>query len=64
MGLSLFVGVQIKVDQAGGEASEFSICCDNCDKWFHGKCVKITPARVEGIKRYKCPSWSSKRARP
>ncbi|KAH1109923.1 hypothetical protein GYH30_009027 [Glycine max] len=47
-----------------GEASEFSICCDNCDKWFHGKCVKITPARVEGIKRYKCPSWSSKRARP
>ena len=42
---------------------EFWICCDICEKWFHGKCVKITPARAELIKQYKCPSCSNKRAR-
>uniref|UniRef100_A0A7N0ZV87 PHD finger protein ALFIN-LIKE n=1 Tax=Kalanchoe fedtschenkoi TaxID=63787 RepID=A0A7N0ZV87_KALFE len=46
-------------------ADEFWICCDICEKWFHGKCVKITPARAEHIKQYKCPSCSSnKRPRP
>ncbi|XP_030530082.1 PHD finger protein ALFIN-LIKE 4-like isoform X2 [Rhodamnia argentea] len=45
-------------------ADEFWICCDVCEKWFHGKCVKITPARAEHIKQYKCPSCSNKRARP
>ncbi|XP_019425140.1 PREDICTED: PHD finger protein ALFIN-LIKE 4-like isoform X2 [Lupinus angustifolius] len=43
---------------------EFWICCDICEKWFHGKCVKITPARADHIKQYKCPSCSNKRARP
>ncbi|KAL5982797.1 PHD finger protein Alfin1 [Asimina triloba] len=42
---------------------EFWICCDICERWFHGKCVKITPARAEHIKQYKCPACSSKRAR-
>ncbi|KAH0460102.1 hypothetical protein IEQ34_010765 [Dendrobium chrysotoxum] len=47
------------------DADEFWICCDVCEKWFHGKCVKITPARAEHIKQYKCPSCSSnKRSRP
>ncbi|KAK4427380.1 PHD finger protein ALFIN-LIKE 5 [Sesamum alatum] len=46
-------------------SDEFWICCDICEKWFHGKCVKITPARAEHIKQYKCPSCSSnKRPRP
>ncbi|KAG0485573.1 hypothetical protein HPP92_009652 [Vanilla planifolia] len=45
-------------------SGEFWICCDVCERWFHGKCVKITPARAEHIKQYKCPSCSSnKRAR-
>jgi hypothetical protein len=44
-------------------ADEFWIGCDICEKWFHGKCVKITPARAEHIKQYKCPSCSNKRAR-
>ncbi|CAA7400787.1 unnamed protein product [Spirodela intermedia] len=44
-------------------SDEFWICCDICERWFHGKCVKITPARAEHIKHYKCPSCS-KRARP
>ncbi|KAI3443590.1 hypothetical protein Pfo_000255 [Paulownia fortunei] len=45
-------------------SDEFWICCDLCERWFHGKCVKITPARAEHIKQYKCPSCSNKRARP
>ncbi|KAF8406845.1 hypothetical protein HHK36_005966 [Tetracentron sinense] len=45
-------------------SDEFWICCDICEKWFHGKCVKITPARAEHIKQYKCPACSNKRARP
>ncbi|KAK4395083.1 Polyadenylate-binding protein-interacting protein 4 [Sesamum angolense] len=45
-------------------SDEFWICCDMCEKWFHGKCVKITPARAEHIKQYKCPSCSNKRPRP
>ncbi|KAH0450808.1 hypothetical protein IEQ34_021500 [Dendrobium chrysotoxum] len=46
-------------------SGEFWICCDVCEKWFHGKCVKITPAKAEHIKQYKCPTCSSnKRSRP
>ena len=44
-------------------SDEFWICCDICEQWFHGKCVKITPAKAELIKKYKCPSCSSKKAR-
>ncbi|KAI0492953.1 hypothetical protein KFK09_027229 [Dendrobium nobile] len=46
-------------------SGEFWICCDVCEKWFHGKCVKITPAKAEHIKQYKCPTCSNnKRSRP
>lgn len=45
-------------------SDEFWICCDMCEKWFHGKCVKITPAKADQIKHYKCPSCSNKRPRP
>lgn len=46
-------------------SDQFWIFCDMCEKWFHGKCVKITPAKAEHMKQYKCPSCSSnKRARP
>ncbi|XP_077224371.1 PHD finger protein ALFIN-LIKE 7-like isoform X2 [Tasmannia lanceolata] len=44
-------------------SDEFWICCDVCERWFHGKCVKITPARAEHIKQYKCPACSNKRAK-
>ncbi|ERN05231.1 hypothetical protein AMTR_s00007p00077270 [Amborella trichopoda] len=44
-------------------ADEFWIGCDVCERWFHGKCVKITPAKAENIKQYKCPSCSSKKGR-
>ncbi|GAB2283963.1 PHD finger protein Alfin1 [Dionaea muscipula] len=42
---------------------EFWICCDVCEVWFHGRCVKITPAKAQHIKQYKCPGCSSKRVR-
>lgn len=43
---------------------EFWICCDMCEQWFHGKCVKVTPAKAELIKQYKCPACSNnKKAR-
>lgn len=45
------------------QTAEFWIACDMCENWFHGKCVKITPARAEHIKQYKCPSCSNKRMR-
>ncbi|OVA19152.1 zinc finger protein [Macleaya cordata] len=44
-------------------SDEFWICCDVCEVWFHGACVKITPAKAEHIKHYKCPTCSNKRAR-
>ncbi|KAL6558634.1 PHD finger protein ALFIN-LIKE 5 [Orobanche minor] len=45
-------------------SDEFWICCDICERWFHGKCVKITPAKAEHIKKYKCPACGNKRPRP
>ncbi|KAJ1288686.1 hypothetical protein BS78_02G107000 [Paspalum vaginatum] len=44
-------------------SSEFWIACDICERWFHGKCVRITPARADQIKHYKCPECSSKKIR-
>ncbi|KAJ6803669.1 PHD finger protein ALFIN-LIKE 2-like [Iris pallida] len=44
-------------------SNEFWIGCDICERWFHGKCVKITPAKAESIKQYKCPNCSSKKGR-
>ncbi|XP_047340684.1 PHD finger protein ALFIN-LIKE 4-like [Impatiens glandulifera] len=45
-------------------SDEFWICCDICETWFHGKCVKITPTKAEHMKQYKCPACSNKRPRP
>ncbi|KAF9207497.1 hypothetical protein BGZ49_000312 [Haplosporangium sp. Z 27] len=33
----------------------FMICCDKCDSWMHGPCVKITKAFSTGIDDYYCP---------
>ncbi|KAJ1703770.1 hypothetical protein LUZ63_003549 [Rhynchospora breviuscula] len=42
-----------------GANDEFWICCDLCERWFHGRCVKVTPAKAEHIKQYKCPDCTS-----
>lgn len=44
-------------------ANEFWIGCDICERWYHGKCVKITPAKAEYIQQYKCPSCSTKKGK-
>ncbi|KAJ4720075.1 PHD finger alfin-like protein [Melia azedarach] len=44
-------------------SDQFWIGCDVCERWYHGKCVKITPAKAESIKQYKCPSCSTKKGR-
>ncbi|XP_055828700.1 PHD finger protein ALFIN-LIKE 4-like isoform X2 [Solanum dulcamara] len=67
-------GIEKDVEEEQGETlcglcggkyaeDEFWICCDHCETWFHGQCVKITPAMAEYIKQYKCPPCSSKRSR-
>ncbi|CAN6721740.1 unnamed protein product [Malus baccata var. baccata] len=42
-------------------ANEFWIGCDICERWYHGKCVKVTPAKAEYIQQYKCPSCSTEK---
>ena len=44
---------------SGYHANGFWICCDVCDRWFHGKCVKITAAQAERIEHYECPECCS-----
>ncbi|MBA0813937.1 hypothetical protein Gohar_027752, partial [Gossypium harknessii] len=44
----------------GYNSDEFWIGCNNCERWYRGKCVKITPAKAEMIKVYKCPSCQKK----
>ncbi|CAL0328286.1 unnamed protein product [Lupinus luteus] len=46
------------------KTNEFWIACDICERWFHGKCVKMTPAKADSIKHYKCPTCSLRRGRP
>ncbi|TYG64230.1 hypothetical protein ES288_D06G091300v1 [Gossypium darwinii] len=45
-------------------SDEFWICCDICERWYHCKCVKITPTKAVQIKLYKCPSCGNRRGRP
>ncbi|KND04184.1 uncharacterized protein SPPG_01618 [Spizellomyces punctatus DAOM BR117] len=35
---------------------EFWIACDECDKWYHGRCVGLTQKRARRLDRYVCPS--------
>lgn len=36
--------------------SRFYLACDQCDDWFHGRCVGILPIEAETtIKTYICP---------
>lgn len=43
------------------DVDEFWICCDVCQEWFHGKCVRMTAAKAQNVKQYKCPKCNPKR---
>eukprot|EP00741_Cyanophora_paradoxa_P021500 tig00021357_g20756.t1 len=44
------------------ESSGFMIQCDECEDWFHGKCVKISRTQAKTLTKYKCPLCSPKSA--
>lgn len=38
------------------DQSQFYICCDKCQDWFHGKCVGILQSEADFIDEYICPN--------
>ncbi|CRK99537.1 CLUMA_CG012856, isoform A [Clunio marinus] len=38
------------------DQSQFYICCDKCQDWFHGTCVGILQSEAEFIDEYICPN--------
>ncbi|XP_022221729.2 nucleosome-remodeling factor subunit NURF301 isoform X3 [Drosophila obscura] len=40
--------------------SQFYICCDKCQGWFHGRCVGILQSEAEFIDEYVCPDCQRK----
>lgn len=38
------------------DESQFYICCDRCQDWFHGRCVGVLQTESESIDEYKCPN--------
>ncbi|KAL3801540.1 hypothetical protein HJC23_000978 [Cyclotella cryptica] len=39
----------------GPSDGSFMLCCDNCDKWFHGSCMKLDKAASDSITKWICP---------
>ena len=42
----------------GPSDGSFMVGCDNCDKWFHGSCMKIDKAASETLTKWICPPCS------
>lgn len=38
------------------DETQFYICCDKCQDWFHGRCVGILQSEAESIDEYICPN--------
>ena len=34
---------------------DFMIQCDECDEWYHGKCVHVPPEEGMAMDKYICP---------
>lgn len=44
------------------DESQFYICCDKCQDWFHGRCVGVLQSESDSIDEYKCPNCEPKSA--
>lgn len=38
------------------DESQFYICCDQCQDWFHGRCVGVLQSEADSIDEYICPN--------
>lgn len=41
------------------DESQFYICCDQCQDWFHGRCVGVLQSEADSIDEYVCPNCQS-----
>ncbi|XP_054160935.1 nucleosome-remodeling factor subunit BPTF-like [Oppia nitens] len=41
------------------DESQFYICCDRCQDWFHGRCVGVLQSEATAIEEYVCPNCQS-----
>ncbi len=41
------------------DESQFYICCDRCQDWFHGRCVGVLQSEADSIDEYVCPNCQS-----
>lgn len=37
------------------DGERFMIACDQCEEWYHGDCISVTPKQAEQIKTFYCP---------
>ena len=42
------------------DSRRFMIGCDECDGWFHAKCVNLSKAEAEASKQWKCPDCAKR----
>ena len=42
-------------------SNAFWICCNVCDRGYHGRCVKMTARKAEHIEHYECPECRSEK---
>ena len=41
-----------------------AICCDSCEKWFHGNCVGLTQQQIDMINETEGVMWLLRLFRP
>ncbi|CAH8508198.1 unnamed protein product [Heterobilharzia americana] len=42
------------------DIDRFMIACDQCEEWYHGDCINVTPKQAEQIKTFYCPQCRCK----
>lgn len=44
----------------GPSDGSFMLCCDSCDNWYHGVCMKLDQATSDALAKWICPHCSGK----